>query len=155
MQFDPQLRRGISSWGLQNLEVLVLEWNRVRYYPLLPRVARMFLIPQISSNIGKISNTRLWDVILSERYEHLSTMIYKSLHAYLAKDNSAKDPEVIYDSLSIQPVIDLITLYYEIIRFLSKEEGMKVGYVNVRQLAVIVPQRRWHRMIIWYFDYWS
>ena len=135
LQFDPQLRRGVSSWGLQNLEVLVLEWNKVSYYPLSPRVAKMFLVPQISSNISKLSNQRVWDVILKEQFNYLTTMIYKSLRAYLTQNNSGSDPEVIYEPSSIQPLVDFITLCTEIIRFLSTEKGGKgMGYINIGEL---------------------
>lgn len=135
LQYDPQLRRGVSSWGLQNLEVLVLEWNKVSYYPLPPRLAKMFLVPQISSNISKLSNPRVWEIILKEQFEYLPTMIYKSLRMYLTKDNSAKDPEVVNDFSSIRPIVDLITLCSEIIRFLSKEEGNKgMSFINIGQL---------------------
>lgn len=143
LQYDPQLRRGVSSWGLQNLEVLVLEWDNVRYYPLSPLLAKMFLVPQISSNISKISNPRVWEVILKEQFDYLPTIIYKSLRVYLTKDNSAKDPEVVYDASRIQPVVNLITLCVEIIRFLSKEESDKgMSYINVgqlRKLGTIAP----------------
>ena len=135
LQYDPQLRRGVSSWGLQNLEVLVLEWNKVSYYPLSPRLAKMFLVPQISSNISKLSNPKVWEVILKEQFDYLPTMIYKSLRVYLTKDISAKDPEVVYDFSSIRPLVDLITLCSEIIQFLSKEEGSKgMSHINIGQL---------------------
>lgn len=143
LQFDPQLRKGISSWGLQNLEVLVLEWNKISYYPLPPNVARMLLVPQISSNIGKLSNLGLWGVVLEERFEYLPTMIYKSLRAYFTKDTLTKDPDVICDLSNIQPTVDLITLCSEIIRFLSEKGGRKsMNYINVgllRRLGATAP----------------
>lgn len=135
LQYDPQLRKGIGSWGLQNLEALVLEWDKVSYYPISPRLARMFLVPQFASKMSSIANERVWDVILKERFDYLPTIIYKSLRAYLAKGNKLSDPEVVYEPLSIQPVVDLITLNGEIIRLLSKEKGDKVmDYINTGQL---------------------
>lgn len=135
LQYDPQLRKSISSWGLQNLEILILEWDKVHYYPLSPRLAKMLLVPQISSHISRLSNSKVWEVILKQQYEYLTTMIYKSLRVYLTEDNAAKDPEVIYDPSSIQPLVDLIRLYVETMRFLSREEGSKgMGYINIGQL---------------------
>lgn len=135
LQYDPQLRKGITAWGLQNLEVLVFERNMVRYYPLSPRLAKMFLVPQISSYISKIRNQEVWDIILKEQFNYLLTIIYKSLRAYLTKNNLGDDPEVIYNPSSIRPVFDLIALSAEIFRFLSAEKGGKrMGYINTGQL---------------------
>lgn len=135
LQYDPQLRRGVSSWGLQNLEIIVFERDKIRYYPLSPRLAKMFLVPQVSSNLSKVSNRKVWDVVLSEQFDYLPTIIYKSLRAYLTKDNSAKDPEVVYDASSKQPLIALIMLSMEIIRFVANERGDRsMSYLNIGQL---------------------
>lgn len=135
LRYDPQLRRGVSSWGLQNLELLVFDRDIISYYPLSPRLAKMFLIPQISSSMSKLNNPRLWDLILKERFDYLPTVIYKSLRVYLTKNNSGDDPELIYDPASIQPIFDLILLYTEIVKYLAAEKGGKnVEYINLGQL---------------------
>ena len=95
----------------------------------------MFLVPQVSSNLSKVSNRKVWDVVLSEQFDYLPTIIYKSLRAYLTKDNSAKDPEVVYDASSKQPLIALIMLSMEIIRFVANERGDRsMSYLNIGQL---------------------
>jgi CRISPR-associated protein Cst1 len=135
LQYDPQLRRGVGSWGLQNLEIIVFEGNIVHYYPLSPRLAKMFLVPQISSNLSRVSNQRVWDVILKEQFDYLPTIIYKSLRVYLTKDNSAKDPEVVYDASRMEPLVALITLCMEILRLLLKERGdTGMSYINIEKL---------------------
>lgn len=135
LQYDPQLRRGVSSWGLQNLEIIVFERDKIKYYPLSPRLAKMFLVSQISSNLSKVSNRRVWEVVLSEQFDYLPTIIYKSLRAYLTKDNSTKDPEVVYDVSRKQPLVALITLSMEIIRLIANERGDRsMRYLNIGQL---------------------
>ena len=74
----------------------------------------------------------MWDIILKEQFNYLPTIIYKSLRAYLTKNNLGDDPEVIYNPLSIRPVFDLIALSAEIFRFLSAEKGVKEWAISIQ-----------------------
>ncbi len=148
LHYDPQLRRGISNWGLQNIEILIFEYVRnsagkfeeiMNYYPLSPRLAKLFLIPKLSSLVSKISNKQVWDVILKEQFDYLKVIIYKSLRAYISgKQNVDKDPDIIDPwgkDNKVQPIIDLIEFCIELRRHLKKEEGgARMDFVNVKEL---------------------
>ena len=72
---------------------------------------------------------------LKEQFDYLPTIIYKSLRAYLIGDNLAKDPEVVYESVSIQPLVVVLTLYLELNRLKKKERGEKgMSYLDINQL---------------------
>lgn len=155
LHYDPQLRRGISSWGLQNMEVLIFQNVKdstgktveiLNYYPLPARLAKLFLIPRLSSLIAKVSDERVWDLILSERFDYLPIVIYKSLRAYITGKQHDKDPDIINrgeQNKEVQPIVNLIEFYNELKRYLEKEKGGKgVAFVNVkelRELAIKAP----------------
>lgn len=136
LQYDSQLRKGVSGWGIQSFEMLVFERNKINYYPISDRLAKMFLMPRISMCLSKISNARVWDMILKENFSYLPTIIYKSLHGYLSQDFTSDDPEFIREvSNGVEPVVNLIELCYEINRHLLLEKGGKgMAYINVREI---------------------
>ena len=135
LQYDPQIRRGISSWGLQDLDIIVFERDKIHYFPLPPSLAKMLLVPRVSSLLSRVSNKRVWELVLKEQFDYLPTIIYKSLRAYLIGDNLAKDPEVVYESVSIQPLVVVLTLYLELNRLKKKERGEKgMSYLDINQL---------------------
>jgi CRISPR-associated protein Cst1 len=148
LHYDPQLRRGLSNWGLQNMEVLIFDYVRnsagkieeiMNYYPLSPRLAKLFLIPRLSSLIAKISNKQVWDVILKERFGYLTVIIYKSLRAYISgKQNDDKDPDILDPwgkDYKGQPIVDLIDFYSELRRHSEREKGgTHMAFVNVKEL---------------------
>lgn len=126
LQYDPQIRRGISSWGLQDLDIIVFERDKIHYFLLPPSLAKMLLVPRISSLLSRVSNKRVWELVLKEQFDYLPTIIYKSLRAYLIGDNLAKDPEVVYEFVSIQPLVVVLTLYLELNRLKRKKGVRKV-----------------------------
>lgn len=142
MQYDRQLRRALGSWGLQNMELLVFEQDSVEYYPISARLARLLLIPRVSSLIGQIANDRIWEIILRERFDYLPTVIYKSLRALLKGGNNEKDPEVVYkDVTNVAPVTNLIHLYYTIRQQLARNEGgTSMGYLNLKAIQAAAAE---------------
>ncbi|MDD2285145.1 MAG: type I-B CRISPR-associated protein Cas8b1/Cst1 [Syntrophaceticus sp.] len=135
VHYDPQLRRTLGNWGLQNLEVVIFNRGEVNCYPISANLAKLLLIPSISSLISKISNRTVWDIVLKERFDYLLTIIYKSLHVFLAdKDkDTEKDPEIIKiwgsgSNRNITPITNIIELYQEIRK--NQEGGNKVSDIN-------------------------
>jgi CRISPR-associated protein Cst1 len=135
VHYDPQLRRTLGSWGLQNLEVVIFNRGEVYCYPISANLAKLLLIPSISSLISKISNRTVWDIVLKERFDYLLTIIYKSLRVFLAdKDKDTdKDPEIIKiwgsgSNRNITPITNIIELYQEIRK--NQEGGKKVSDIN-------------------------
>jgi CRISPR-associated protein Cst1 len=135
VHYDPQLRRTLGSWGLQNLEIVIFNRGEVNCYPISADLAKLLLIPSISSLISKISNRTVWDIVLKERFDYLLTIIYKSLRVFLAdKDkDTEKDPDLIKiwgsgSTRNITPITNIIELYQEIRKY--QEGGEKVGYIN-------------------------
>lgn len=150
LHYDPQLRRGVSNWGLQSMEVLIFQYVRnnagriediLNYYPLSARLAKLFLIPRLSSLIAKVSNERVWDLILTERFDYLSVIIYKSLRAYITGKQYDEDPDILNPwgrDYKGQPIVNLIEFYSELIRYLEREKGGRgVAFVNVKELRNI------------------
>lgn len=130
------------------MEVLIFDYVRnsagkieeiMNYYPLSPRLAKLFLIPRLSSLIAKISNKQVWDVILKERFGYLTVIIYKSLRAYISgKQNDDKDPDILDPwgkDYKGQPIVDLIDFYSELRRHSEREKGgTHMAFVNVKEL---------------------
>ncbi|APC08927.1 type I-B CRISPR-associated protein Cas8b1/Cst1 [Neomoorella thermoacetica] len=143
MQYDRQLRRAVGSWGLQNMELLIFTQDSVEYYPISALLARLLLIPRVSSLIGQIANDRIWEIILQERFDYLPTVIYKSLRALLKGGNNEKDPEVVFqDPTNVAPVINLIHLYYTIRQQLARNEGGKgmMGYLDLKAIQAAAAE---------------
>lgn len=145
VHYDPQLRKTLGSWGLQNLEVIIFNRGEVDCYPISANLAKLLLIPSISSLISKISNRTVWDIVLKERFDYLLTIIYKSLRVFLAdKDkDTEKDPEIIKiwgsgSARKITPIVDIIDLYQEIRKY--KEGGGKVEHINYSVLRMEARQ---------------
>ena len=140
LKYDSQLRRGISGWGLQNIEMVLFEEGDVLYYPVSARLAKLLLVPQISSLLGKIvkisGQSIVWDCILKERFDYLPIVIYKSLRVFLAGSNHGDDAEIINKNLKdTEAILYTIELYNEIKKNLStKKGGFGLGYLNVRGL---------------------
>jgi len=146
MRLDPQLRRGISGWGLQNMEIVLFKNGNVYYYPLSARVAKLLLIPQITALLSKFvknSNQKkadqpiVWECVIKERFDYLPIAIYKTLRYFLTgTDSKGGDAEIISASLSDFDLIsDAAELYIEIIKNLSREKGgADMSYINIREL---------------------
>jgi len=137
MRYDPQLRKGISGWGLQNMEIVLFERGDVHYYPVSARLAKLLLVPQISGLVGKIADQGIiWDCIIKERFDYLPVIIYKSLHVFLTGTNPGNDTEVINTRpKDNEPIVDAIELYNEIKRNLSREKGgAGMSYINTKEI---------------------
>ncbi|SHH08425.1 CRISPR-associated protein Cst1 [Thermosyntropha lipolytica DSM 11003] len=136
IRYDPQLRSGVGSWGLQNLEVIVFMNNKIKHHPVSPRLARLFMVPKISSLISRIAEPIIWEIILEERFDYLLTIIYKSLRVLRTGKNESNDPEVIVkeknkDSLTF--VVDLIEFYAEV-KKLDLNSSEERRYTNMLDL---------------------
>ncbi len=125
LRYDPQLRTGVGGWGLQNLEVLVFDRGEVRYHPVSPRLARLFIVPRVSSLISRIANPRIWEIVLEERFDYLLTVIYKSVRVLISGENRNQDPEVVVraGSKDGEPVANLIEFYAEVKKHLKSQGG--------------------------------
>lgn len=133
LHYDPQMRKGISSWGLQDLEIVILGDDKIHYFPLPSSVAKMFLVPRISSVLNKISDVEVWEVVLEGQYDYLPTIIYKWLRAYLTGKKLDKDEKE--ELAKVEQLLMLITLYMELSRLRNKERGMKsMDYLEANQL---------------------
>jgi len=137
MRYDPQLRRGVSSWGLQNLEILLFRGDSINYYPISAGFAKLLLIPKISGLVGRINNDMVWDYVIREHFDYLPTIIYKSLRVYLTRSNSGGDPEVIStDAQGIQSIINIIELFNEIRKNLPHGKGGQgMNAINAKELS--------------------
>lgn len=137
INLDSQLRRAIGSWGLQNLEILIFQSGRIDYYPISIGIAKLLLIPRISSLIGKISNPFIWDIVLKERFDYLPIVIYKSLRVYLTGKTTENDKEIINYSNpnDIKAIVNIIDLCAEIrIQNEKQKGGGAMDYVNTREI---------------------
>lgn len=142
VHYDPQLRRAVGSWGLQNLEIAIFEQRgKVNCYPISANLAKLLLVPSISSLIGRISNETVWDVVLKERFDYLLTIIYKSLRIFLAGEDKNNDPEIIKAwGKDITPIVDIIDLYQEIRKHQEGSEAVKsINYAGLRSIAREAP----------------
>jgi len=142
--FNSQLRKGVGNWALQGIEILLFMRGGVSYYPISDRLAKIFLIPQLSLLITKVDSERVWEIILREQFDYLPVMIYKSLRAYITGKHYDEDPDVL-DSRgkesNDQAIADLIELYCELKRFLEKGKGGKnVVFVNVKELRNLASE---------------
>lgn len=148
LHYDTQFRKAVGSWGLQRLEVVIFEREKkkekLNCYPISANLAKLFLIPSISSLTGRISNRTVWDTLLKERFDYLLTIIYKSLRVFLADKTNVKDPEIIEGWSSkgrdITPITQTIELYHEIRKY--QRGGKSVSYIkysDLRNEAVQAP----------------
>ena len=127
VHYNPQLRRALGSWGLQNFEIVIFHRGKVNCYPISVNLAKLLLVPSISCLISKISNRKVWDAFLKERFDYILTMIYKSLRAFL--DGKVDDTEIIQVwGKDITPIADLIDLYQEIKK--NQEGDKSVNTIN-------------------------
>lgn len=141
VNYDPQLRKSLGSWGQQNMEVIIFDKKRdasgktkevIETQIISAKIARLILVPRISSLISKISNFSIWNMIINEQIEYLPTVIYKSLRVIISGENSFNDPEIVDDRIQIR---DLISLYYEIILHLEKEKGgAGMSLINLQEI---------------------
>ncbi|MDI3534160.1 MAG: CRISPR-associated protein Cst1 [Thermosediminibacterales bacterium] len=141
--YNSQLRSTLGSWGLQSMEVISFERGKVNYYPISDRLAELFLIPTISSLLGKLNHDTVWDVILKEKFNYLLTMIYKSIYASLTGENRGKDPEVvtIRNNKNTGRIDNLIDLFYEIKKYFQKKKGgVPVSAINLRHIREAAKQ---------------
>ncbi|MDK2836561.1 MAG: CRISPR-associated protein Cst1 [Thermosediminibacterales bacterium] len=141
--YNSQFRSSLGSWGLQSMEVISFERGKVNYYPISDRLAELFLIPTISSLLGKLNHDTVWDVILKEKFNYLLTIIYKSIYAGLTGENRSKDPEVvtIRNNKNTGRIDDLIDLFYEIKEYFQKKKGGgPVSGINLRHIREAAKQ---------------
>lgn len=141
IQYDPQLRKSLGSWGQQNMEVIIFDMKRdasgktkevIETQIISAKVARLILVPRISSLIGKISNFTIWNMIINEQIEYLPIVIYKSLRVIISGKDNSNDPEIINSRAQIT---DLIQLYYEIAIQLEKEKGgAGMSFINLQEI---------------------
>ncbi len=141
VHYDPQLRKSLGSWGQQNIEAITFDMKRdasgktkevLETQIISAKIARLILVPRISSLIGRISNFTIWNMIINEQIEYLPTVIYKSLRVIISGKDNPNDPEIVN---SLTQVRDLISLYYEIVLQLAKEKGgAGMGFINLQEI---------------------
>jgi len=77
--YDGQLQRGISAWGLQNMEIVLFEKDsnvkkdqreKAYCYPIADELAEMLLTPHIASLLSKLHSKIIWRIILEQQYDY-------------------------------------------------------------------------------------
>jgi CRISPR-associated protein Cst2 len=137
ISYDNQLRSAVGSWGLQNMEVVLFQKGIANIQPISEHLAKLLLIPRISSLLDVISNSLVWDIVFQERFSYLLNLTYKQLRFFLSgKDNKSEDPEIIAESWkSMSRVTTLLELFYAIRQAEQKEKGGKgLASIDFRQI---------------------
>jgi CRISPR-associated protein Cst1 len=137
ISYDNQLRSAVGSWGLQNMEVVLFQKGIANIQPISEHLAKLLLIPRISSLLDVISNSLVWDIVFQERFSYLLNLTYKQLRFFLSgKDNKSEDPEIIAESWkSMSRVTTLLELFYAIRQVEQKEKGGKgLASIDFRQI---------------------
>jgi len=131
------MRRALGSWGLQNMELVSLEWDDAKVQPISERLANLLLLPRIANLLGLISNSLVWDIVIQERYSYLLNLAYKQLHFFLSGgENKNKDPEIVVGAgKKMAQVTTLLELFYAIRQAEKKEKGGKgLASIDFRQI---------------------
>lgn len=137
IRYDTQMRSTIGSWGLQNLELVSLEWDDTKVQPISERIANLLLLPRIANLLGLISDSLVWDIVIQERFSYLLNLAYKQLRFFLSGgENRSEDPEIIAGSWnSMAQVTTLLELFYAIRQAEQKEKGGKgLASIDFRQI---------------------
>ncbi|HAA08919.1 MAG: hypothetical protein GX176_08155 [Syntrophomonadaceae bacterium] len=137
LRYDTQMRRALGSWGLQNMELVSLEWDDAKVQPISERLANLLLLPRIANLLGLISNSLVWDIVIQERYSYLLNLAYKQLHFFLSGgENKNKDPEIVVGAgKKMAQVTTLLELFYAIRQAEQKEKGGKgLASIDFRQI---------------------
>lgn len=137
LRYDTQIRSTLGSWGLQNMELVTLEWDDTSVQPISKRLANLLLIPRIANLLGLISNSVVWDIVIQEQFSYLLNLGYKQLRFFLSGgENKNKDPEIIAGAWnSMAQVTTLLELFYAIRQAEQKEKGGKVvASIDLRQI---------------------
>ena len=137
MKMDPQLRRTLGGWGMQRIEMIQFNRDKVEYFQIPPHLSNMFLIPEISSLIGRIKNKLALDYLFKGRHEYFLKMIHKSIRQILS-GKDGKDQEAKLDWADINVIIEV----YQYIRLhLAKKGDVKTVNLNkLSKCAVCAPR---------------
>ncbi|NLO89819.1 MAG: type I-B CRISPR-associated protein Cas8b1/Cst1 [Clostridia bacterium] len=129
--YNRQLRGSLGSWSLQNMEIVTFAGNdQINYYPLSERLAELFLIPSVSSLLGKIRDKRIWEAFLQERFHYLPTAAY--LHIRDTINN--QDLSLISFENSMRYAYNITRLHYEVKIYLLKRGGASVRVINLEEI---------------------
>ncbi|OPY56697.1 MAG: hypothetical protein A4E55_01965 [Pelotomaculum sp. PtaU1.Bin035] len=126
MKLDPQLRRTLGGWGMQRMEMIQFNGDKVEYFQIPPHLSNLFLIPEFSYLIGNMKNKLALDYLFKGRHEYFQEMIYKSIRERLS-GQSGKDPEA---KLEWGDVNLVLRLYQQIRINLSGKGGMRTVDLN-------------------------
>jgi len=135
LQYDLQLRRAVSGWALQSMEVISFDQKGVSCHTISATLAGLLVIPKISSLIRRLANPTVWETIITERFDYLLIMAYKSLRVHLkGKDDQPQDDDIVGAGTGgLRTVIDLVELYYEI-KANTISGGLSMSYINIKEI---------------------
>ncbi|HZK44545.1 MAG TPA: type I-B CRISPR-associated protein Cas8b1/Cst1, partial [Syntrophomonadaceae bacterium] len=57
LRYDTQMRKTLGVWGLQNLELIIMEWGNITVQPITERLASLLLIPKVGNLLNLLSNS--------------------------------------------------------------------------------------------------
>jgi CRISPR-associated protein Cst1 len=73
---ERHLRATLGAWGLQGIEVMVRAGTKVTRYLVSDSLARLLLSPEVASLLKSLNDMEVQNIVLSERYSELSTLLY-------------------------------------------------------------------------------
>ena len=136
IKLDPQLRKTLGGWGMQRIEMIQFNGDKVEYFQIPPNLSNLFLIPETSYLIGSIKNKLALDYLFKGRHEYFPDMIYKSIREILS-GKSGKDPEA---KLEWEDINRTLQLYRHIRINLEKRGGLKTVDLNrLSKCAINAP----------------
>jgi CRISPR-associated protein Cst1 len=148
----PSLRRNISAWGMQRLElfsfVLVGEGkrktSRIEHMPISGKVAALLIQPNISSCLNMLPSKPVWEIFTKEGFSYFSTVIYKNL-AIIVKgkinEQEEKDVEIFVQPSEREKIQRLINLYQAILIALKpRKEDKNMFGLNLGEIKAIAEK---------------
>lgn len=136
IKIDPQLRKTLGGWGMQRMEMIQFNGEKVEYFQIPPYLSNLFLIPEVSYLVCNIKNKLALDYLFKGRHEYFPEMIYKSIREKLSGKNS-KDPEAKLEWIDVNLVLQL---YQQIRINLSGKGGLKtVDFYRLSKCAADAP----------------
>ncbi|HHU86361.1 MAG TPA: type I-B CRISPR-associated protein Cas8b1/Cst1 [Peptococcaceae bacterium] len=136
MQYDLQLRRAISGWALQSMELITFNQKEIGCHTISATLASLLVIPRISSLIRSIASPAVWENIVAERFDYLIIMAYKSLRFHLkGHGNQPQDNDIVgVGTGGLHRVIDLLELYCAI-KANTVSGGLFMCYINMKDIG--------------------
>lgn len=136
LQYDLQLRRAVSGWALQSMEVISFDLKGINCYTIPAALAGLLVMPKIALLIKNLPNPIVWQTIITECYDYLLVMAYKSLRVHLkGQEDQPQDDEIVGTGTGgLRKVIDLVELYCEI-KANTASEGLFMSYINIKEIC--------------------